>query len=166
MSPAVEETPNADGSVRNIVSGEEGIPQDFPTSSATPSAMRSKKEGDDAEDPCHKHPHGQRACSLTWEPKGKNNKGKTQENSYEAMSLVPTSFNGKMSENIKDANGTAQVMNSWKVRITLKESTRGRHWKRRSRKAQRNKWKDSFEPYDEESTTPFTRRINKFVFPK
>ncbi|GJS34492.1 hypothetical protein Tco_0532874 [Tanacetum coccineum] len=39
MSPAVEETPNADGSVRNTVNREEGILRDFPTSSATPSAM-------------------------------------------------------------------------------------------------------------------------------
>ncbi|GJX19415.1 hypothetical protein Tco_0222092 [Tanacetum coccineum] len=40
MSPAVEETPNVDGTVRNTVNREEGIPQDFHTSSVTPSAMR------------------------------------------------------------------------------------------------------------------------------
>nr|GEV91081.1 hypothetical protein [Tanacetum cinerariifolium] len=38
--------------------------------------------------------------------------------------------------------------------------------KRQSRKTQKEEDEDLPEPYDEESTTFFTRRINKFVFPK
>ncbi|GJW00814.1 hypothetical protein Tco_1556065 [Tanacetum coccineum] len=40
MSPAMEETPNADGFVHNTANREETIPQDFLTSSVTLSAMR------------------------------------------------------------------------------------------------------------------------------
>ncbi|GJV75307.1 retrovirus-related pol polyprotein from transposon TNT 1-94 [Tanacetum coccineum] len=39
MSPALEETPNADGSVHNIVNREKGIPREFPTRSATSTTM-------------------------------------------------------------------------------------------------------------------------------
>nr|GEW53977.1 reverse transcriptase domain-containing protein [Tanacetum cinerariifolium] len=39
MSPAVEETLNADRSVCNTVNREKGVSRDFPTSSVTPSAM-------------------------------------------------------------------------------------------------------------------------------
>ncbi|GJU92351.1 putative reverse transcriptase domain-containing protein [Tanacetum coccineum] len=98
-----------DGSVRNIVNREEGIPQDFHTSSVTSSAMcefcekhyaqilsfmaekghneklkddRKKEEGE-VGDPRHKHPRGLEGCSPAWELKGKNNEGKTLRNSYE-----------------------------------------------------------------------------------
>ncbi|GKB08769.1 hypothetical protein Tco_0837081 [Tanacetum coccineum] len=80
-----------------------------------------KKEGDEVEDPRHKHPCDRKVCSLTWEPKGKSKKGKIRENSYEAMSLVLTSVNGKINSNIKGANGPTQVTNSWKVRISPEE---------------------------------------------
>ncbi|GKA43368.1 hypothetical protein Tco_0736092 [Tanacetum coccineum] len=40
MSPAVVETPNADGSVHNTVNGEEGAQWEFPCNSVTPTVMR------------------------------------------------------------------------------------------------------------------------------
>nr|GEV77382.1 hypothetical protein [Tanacetum cinerariifolium] len=46
------------------------------------------------------------------------------------------------------------------------DSARGRHWKRSSRKTSRRANSDLSKPYNEESTTPFTWRINEFVFPK
>ncbi|GJT59427.1 hypothetical protein Tco_1002960 [Tanacetum coccineum] len=49
--------------------------------------------------------------------------------------------------------------------LEIEDSAGGRHWKRQSRRAQKEPRYDMSEPYDEESTTPFTRRINKF-FPQ
>ncbi|GKE57420.1 hypothetical protein Tco_1496605 [Tanacetum coccineum] len=42
----------------------------------------------------------------------------------------------------------------------------GRHWKRSSKKASRMAHNYLFEPYNKESTTPFTPRINDFNFQK
>ncbi|GJX30280.1 reverse transcriptase domain-containing protein [Tanacetum coccineum] len=42
----------------------------------------------------------------------------------------------------------------------------GRNWKRQSKRARKGTKDDLSEPYDEESTTPFTRRINKIVLLK
>ncbi|GJW21088.1 hypothetical protein Tco_0031710 [Tanacetum coccineum] len=50
--------------------------------------------------------------------------------------------------------------------LGIKDSVRGRHWKRHSRIAPRGAEDDLSEPYNEESTTPFTCRINEFIFPK
>ncbi|GJY70287.1 hypothetical protein Tco_0473990 [Tanacetum coccineum] len=50
--------------------------------------------------------------------------------------------------------------------LESEDNAGGRHWKRRSRKARKDEGDDLSEPYDEESTTLFTRRINKFVFLK
>ncbi|GJT79148.1 hypothetical protein Tco_1053490 [Tanacetum coccineum] len=46
-----------------------------------------------------------------------------------------------------------------------KDSSGGRHWKRQPMKTQKGEGVDLSEPYDEESTTPFTRRINKSFHP-
>ncbi|GJV84808.1 hypothetical protein Tco_1524706 [Tanacetum coccineum] len=69
--------------------------------------------------------------------KGKKNEGKMRKNSYEAMSLILASVNEKMNGNTEGAKGPTQ-----------------------------DEGDDLSEPYDEESTTPFTQSINKFVFPK
>nr|GEW72784.1 ankyrin repeat-containing protein [Tanacetum cinerariifolium] len=50
--------------------------------------------------------------------------------------------------------------------LESKDSTGGRHWKWRSRMALKGAKGDLSEPYNEESTTPFTRQINEFIFPK
>ncbi|GJS37051.1 hypothetical protein Tco_0535433 [Tanacetum coccineum] len=43
-----------------------------------------------------------------------------------------------------------------------KDSAGGRHWKKLSRRTQKGTKDDLSEPYDEESTTPFTWRIYEF----
>nr|GEU94009.1 hypothetical protein [Tanacetum cinerariifolium] len=50
--------------------------------------------------------------------------------------------------------------------LESEDSVEGRHWKRRSRIAPRGANDDLSEPYNEESTTLLTRRINEFIFPK
>ncbi|GJZ25685.1 hypothetical protein Tco_0569938 [Tanacetum coccineum] len=45
--------------------------------------------------------------------------------------------------------------------LESEDSAGGRHWKRHSRKTSRRADSDLSEPYNEESTTPFTRRINE-----
>ncbi|GJW44232.1 hypothetical protein Tco_0073031 [Tanacetum coccineum] len=160
MSLAVEETPNADGSICNTVDGEEGIPRDFTTSSVMLSAMRKfcestmhryfrswqkkriikrskERRGRSRRSPSQASSRSASVFSRL-EAKGKKNEGKMRKNSYEAMSLVLANVNEKMNGNTEGAKGPTQ----------------------------KDEGEDLSEPYDEESTTPFTRSINKFVFPK
>ncbi|GKE70544.1 hypothetical protein Tco_1528616 [Tanacetum coccineum] len=50
--------------------------------------------------------------------------------------------------------------------LESEDSAGERHCKRQSRRARKEERDDLSEPYDEESTTHFTQRINKFAFPK
>ncbi|GJS92284.1 hypothetical protein Tco_0774920 [Tanacetum coccineum] len=50
--------------------------------------------------------------------------------------------------------------------LESEDSSRGSHWKKQSRKIRKGEGEDLSKPYDKESTTSFTRRFNKFVFPK
>ncbi|GJZ10619.1 hypothetical protein Tco_0545378 [Tanacetum coccineum] len=147
MSPDVEETPNADISVRNTVNGEEGIPRDFPTSSATSSAMRefcekhyaqilpfmaekahSQKLKDVRSRLTYRKDIEQETKSALRHKKIKRRGGKQKEVQKSPSPargqecILPVRIRRKKgTRNIKGANGPTQVTNSWKVRIAPEE---------------------------------------------
>ncbi|GKC83627.1 hypothetical protein Tco_1139344 [Tanacetum coccineum] len=82
--------------------------------------------------------------------------------SYEAMLPIQVSVNRKMKESTEDVIRKTKGTNLWKVKTTPVEGIR----RDSLEEPRKKKWMTLSEPYDEESTTPFTRRINKFVFPK
>ncbi|GJY31443.1 hypothetical protein Tco_0414938 [Tanacetum coccineum] len=69
---------------------------------------------------------------------------------------------GKQKKSTEGVNGKTQKTNLSRVKITPVEGTERDNPGELEKKERDN----LFEPYDEESTTPFTHRINKFVFPK
>ncbi|GKF34745.1 hypothetical protein Tco_0107945 [Tanacetum coccineum] len=159
MSPVVVETPNADGSVCNTANREEAIPRDFPTSLATPSAMR---------DFCERHyakilPF---MAEKAHSQKLKNVRSRlTFSEDTEQETESASRYRKRKRRGGKQKMQKYERVNSSDELLESKDNARGRHWKRQPRRAQNHDGEDLSDPYDEESTTPFTQRIKKFVFP-
>ncbi|GJU66674.1 hypothetical protein Tco_1252933 [Tanacetum coccineum] len=174
MSPAVEETPNADGSVRNTANREEGARREFLSSSVTSLAIHvfCEKHYDQILPFMAEKAHNEklkdvrsRLRNRSEERRKKERQEQKKKDVRELIRSYVTCSSKRQRENEREYWRPEREYSKDEP-LKSEDSVEGRHWKRQSRKAQKRTKDDFFEPYDKEYTTPFTRRINEFVFPK
>ncbi|GJS79991.1 hypothetical protein Tco_0729872 [Tanacetum coccineum] len=135
------------------------------TKQETESASRHRKRkrrGGKQKCKSHHPRSGLGAYSLDW---GAKRQEQQRRDAIELKRSYVTYSSESQREN-KQKYRRHERVNSSDELLESKDNAGGRYQKRQSRRAQNHDGEDLSKPYDEESTTSFTRRINKFVFPK